>query len=159
MHVPFQKAYKAILFFLVGMSLLLATHLGEFWPFSIYPMFSQAGKTWQRALVIQTDQLNEAKWDTLQSVESLPGTVLALKKYDIPQNDFANFLHKTPVWTHKKQRALHHIFSEVDEGKLLIYRVVGSLNTQNEVIYEFIPMMKIKEDGWQMNPALRIDSN
>lgn len=36
---------------LVVYALLVATHLGEFWPFSIYPMFSQAGTPWTRAVV------------------------------------------------------------------------------------------------------------
>ena len=32
---------------------LLATNLGEFWPFSIYPMFSKAGGEWTRAVVLE----------------------------------------------------------------------------------------------------------
>lgn len=31
--------------------LLVSTHRGEFWPFSIFPMFSQAGNPWSRGVV------------------------------------------------------------------------------------------------------------
>lgn len=34
---------------LVVYGLLVAIHLGEFWPFSIYPMFSQTGNPWTGA--------------------------------------------------------------------------------------------------------------
>ena len=36
-------------------TVLVASHKGEFWPFSIYPMFSQAGNSWSRALLIEIE--------------------------------------------------------------------------------------------------------
>ena len=46
-----RKALRITLGTLIVYALLVATHLGEFWPFSIYPMFSQAGNPWSRAVV------------------------------------------------------------------------------------------------------------
>jgi hypothetical protein len=151
-----QKAFRALSIVILSSLLLVGTHLGEFWPMSIYPMFSQAGKPWQRGLVISTsaETFHSTQWDTLSTLTELPGSVVALDSYDIPQNDFANFIHKTPVWTLKKQQALHHIFTPVDKEHLLIYRVVGRLNVDEKVIYEFIPMMKSKGEQWKLNPAL-----
>ena len=43
---------------------LLPSHEGEFWPFSIYPMFSQAGNPWTRAMVLDVTTTPDAElWE------------------------------------------------------------------------------------------------
>jgi hypothetical protein len=48
---------KVIGIILLIYAVLVASHEGEFWPFSIYPMFSQAGNPWTRAMVIDVTDL------------------------------------------------------------------------------------------------------
>src|SRR5690625_1138715 len=59
-----QQASKALkilgVLFLVH-AILVSTHEGEFWPFSIYPMFSQAGNPWARAMVLDVTDLEESE--------------------------------------------------------------------------------------------------
>jgi hypothetical protein len=68
---------------------LVATHKGEFWPFSIFPMFSQAGGEWSRAVVREVPR-EEAPtdWEPLLQTE-LPGEPLALTDYGL-RHDLAN---------------------------------------------------------------------
>lgn len=49
---PLREVRLLVGTFLVS-GCLLATNLGEFWPFSIYPMFSKAGGAWTRAVVLE----------------------------------------------------------------------------------------------------------
>src|SRR5690625_7490964 len=62
-----QQASKALkilgVLFLVH-AILVSTHEGEFWPFSIYTMFSQAGNPWERAMVLDVTDLEvSVLWD------------------------------------------------------------------------------------------------
>ena len=46
-----QKSVRITLISFIIYGALVATHEGEYWPFSIYPMFSKAGNPWTRAIV------------------------------------------------------------------------------------------------------------
>ena len=59
-----RKGMKIIGITLLIYALLVAPHEGEFWPLSIYPMFSQAGNPWSRAMVLDvTDQPDSEVWE------------------------------------------------------------------------------------------------
>src|SRR5262245_41465505 len=59
-------------------ALLAATHGGEFWPFSIYPMFSQAGRSWARALVVEAQPNDLPQLAAQYRLDDLPGVPFAL---------------------------------------------------------------------------------
>ena len=87
---------------LVVYALLVATHLGEFWPFSIYPMFSQGGKAWSRAVVLDVSQdIDAINWDTT-STTNLRGEPYALHERGLEAADLANFVHKTRLWDRQR---------------------------------------------------------
>jgi len=138
-------------------ALLVATHLGEFWPFSIYPMFSQAGEPWTRAVVREmpedTDDL--ASWDAVP-FRDLPGAAYPLVPQGINQNDVANYVSKTDTWTQERLRGFRSLFTKgrTLPKPLLVMKVRGSL-AGDSVSVEARPVMLLTPDSLRLHPDLR----
>ncbi len=109
---------------------LVATHKGEFWPFSIFPMFSTAGQPWVRSIVheLPPDLPDEAIWESARP-EDLPGEVFALAPNGIFQNDLANYVSKTRTWTPSRLHGIRAMFDGrvTADDRLMIYSVRGEL--------------------------------
>ncbi|NBC85183.1 MAG: hypothetical protein GVY25_03230 [Bacteroidetes bacterium] len=158
----YQKAIRIVGGTLVVYALLVASHLGEFWPFSIYPMFSQAGNPWTRAIVRQVPQEGEAvDWRTIR-LESLPGEAFGMVENGINQNDVANYLSKTDVWTTQRLRGFRSMFDSNHEfgPPLRVYRVRGTLRSDS-VDIDAMPVMQITADTTFFHPnvAVQLDSS
>ncbi len=136
--------------------LLVATHLGEFWPFSIFPMFSQAGKEWSRGVVEQVEDSSRADlWET-KSISEIENRILPLKDYGIHEIDFANFITKTKVWNEKRLNGMRSTF-QIDQypGEMwLATRVRGYMDERDSVVIEAIPMFLFTADTTIKNPHL-----
>lgn len=152
----FKKHKKILLWTLVVNIVLVATHLGEFWPFSIFPMFSQAGKEWSRGVVEQvSDSTRSDLWQT-KSITEIEDRILPLKDYGIHEIDFANFITKTKVWNEKRLNGMRSTF-QIDQhpGEMwLATRVRGYMNDQDSVVIEAIPMILFTADTTIKNPHL-----
>ncbi|MFP8488062.1 hypothetical protein ACKGJO_03100 [Gracilimonas sp. Q87] len=152
----FKKHKKILIWTLVVNIVLVATHLGEFWPFSIFPMFSQAGKEWSRGVVEQvSDSSRTDLWKT-KPITEIEDRVLPLKDYGIHEIDFANFITKTKVWNEKRLNGLRSTF-QIDQypGEMwLATRVRGYMNEQDSVVIEAIPMFLFTADSTIKNPHL-----
>lgn len=137
-------------------ALLVATHLGEFWPFSIYPMFSQAGNPWTRTVVREVP--SGADPDTLSwnavSLEALPGTEYPLAPQGINQNDVANYVSKTEEWTEDRIQGLRSLFAKDRPlpSPLLVMRVRGELSGDS-VAVAATPVMLFTPDTTYLNPS------
>ncbi len=138
--------------------MLVATHLGEFWPFSIYPMFSQAGTPWKRAIVQDVSKTTiDSLWKTTDK-DGLPGKTVALDKLNVNTNDIANYISKTEVWTHKKQSGMRKLLrKKLSESNLLVYQARGSLTKDDEPQIEFIPFIYLTADTTLLNNNLRVE--
>lgn len=136
--------------------LLVATHLGEFWPFSIFPMFSQAGKEWSRGVVEQVEDSSRADlWET-KPISEIENRILPLKDYGIHEIDFANFITKTKVWNEKRLNGMRSTF-QIDQypGEMwLATRVRGYMDERDSVVIEAIPMFLFTADTTIKNPHL-----
>ena len=150
-----RKALRITLGTLIVYALLVATHLGEFWPFSIYPMFSQAGNPWSRAVVREmppgTDQIPQ---DTVAFAD-LPGNPYPLVPQGINQNDVANYVSKTDRWTPNRQQGLRNMFAKSRQlpNPLLVMKVRGEL-TGDSVAVQAAPVMLITPDSLRLRPDL-----
>lgn len=137
--------------------LLVATHLGEFWPFSIYPMFSQAGRPWTRAVVHDVTEVQDSlSWEPHQQSE-LPGEVFALNRVGINQNDLANFISKNKQWTKQKVSGVRKYFKEeLDDKEFVVFRVDGKLaaNNTDSTVISFTPYLYFRKDTTLLNPKL-----
>jgi len=151
-----RRAVQAILGTLLVYGLLVATHKGEFWPFSIYPMFSQAGDPWSRAVVRDVSaDVDSTKWTPYRSPDRLPGTAFALGPHDIVPIDLANFVFKTDAWTPERVEGLRTMFHDhLDAHTLLVMRVNGRLTSSDSIAVEYVPYARLGADTTALRPNL-----
>lgn len=141
-------------------AILVSTHEGEFWPFSIFPMFSQAGQPWSRGVVEQVqDEHRPDLWE-IKPLEEIEQRVLPLENYGIHEIDFANFISKTTVWDQKRINGLRSTFSieQYPDQKWMATRVKGFLTDDNEVTIRTYPMLLVTADTTYKNPNIFTDS-
>ncbi|MDZ7720688.1 MAG: hypothetical protein U5K72_17860 [Balneolaceae bacterium] len=135
---------------------LVATHEGEFWPFSIYPMFSQAGNPWTRAIVLNvTDLPDDQIWEKHLFSERVAEPV-PLKEHGIDQIDFSNFISKTQNWTPERRDALQFMFGQnnLKSQRWMASKVEGKLIENDSVVVEIKPYLLVTADTVRMNPTL-----
>jgi len=143
-----QKASRYLLSVMLVYALLMATHKGEFWPLSIYPMFSQAGQPWTRALVRDvTNTPDSLKWQPTD-FDELNGAPVALQDYGVDQIDFANFVSKTEDWNEKRRKALQKMFGreQIGNRELMVMKVHGRLVGRDSVVTKADPLMLVTSD-------------
>ncbi|MEM1269188.1 MAG: hypothetical protein AAGI08_03980 [Bacteroidota bacterium] len=135
---------------------LVAPHEGEFWPFSIYPMFSKAGGSWAKVAVREVDA---SSWPNSYSSESytvdqLPGVPVALAPAGIDYNDVANFVAKTDAWTPERQADLRRLLAPVIETdrRLLVLRVRGAFDEDRRVEVAAEPVVLVTATETQVLP-------
>lgn len=151
-----RKALRIIGIVLAVYALLVATHKGEFWPFSIYPMFSQAGNPWTRAVVREVPPETTAEsidWSTVP-FENVAGEPYPLAPKNINQNDVANYVSKTDDWTPGRVQGLRSLFTKnrTLTAPLLVYRVRGVL-ADDTVSVSATPVMLFAPDTTHLNPS------
>lgn len=138
---------------LLAYGLLAGTHLGEFWPFSIYPMFSRGGHPWTRAVVREVDPA-AVSWHEATAT-TLPGRPYPLAPVGINQNDVANFVAKSDRWDARRVAALRHVFGEdLRHHALLVYRADGHKTPGDSVAVTFTPFVLLAPDSTAFNPSL-----
>lgn len=152
-----MQKYKRIIFTVLFINILLvSTHEGEFWPFSIFPMFSQAGIPWSRGVVENVQDTSRANlWET-KSIGTIDHRILPLEKYGIHSIDFANYISKTKNWDNKKINGLRSTFGINDHpGQMwMATRVTGAINEQDSIEIKAIPMFLFTADTTYKKPNL-----
>ncbi len=143
------KSLKIILITFLIYGGLVATHEGEFWPLSIYPMFSQGANPWTRALVRDVRQEDIDKFSQVTSIRELPGEPVPLGAHGIDTIDFSNFVSKTEEWTAERKQALRTMFGEdmIAEHDLLVMKANGIIQPDNEIIIEVVPFILFTPEG------------
>jgi hypothetical protein len=136
-----SRATKALIGVGIAHALLAATHGGEFWPFSIYPMFSKAGRPWARALVIEASPSPlRRQLDAQYGLDDLPGTPLGLEALGIPQNDVSSLVQRADHWGVPEIAALQHLFGSLPCQHALIVLVVRGMLAKGAVQYVATPV-------------------
>lgn len=156
-----KKTKKCIIWVMVIYTLLVATHKGEFWPLSIYPMFSQGGNPWTRALVRDfTTTPDSIKWQNT-NFDELSGAPVALQDYGVDAIDFANFVSKTDEWDLKRRKALQKMFGrdQIGDRKLMVMKVSGRLVGKDSVITMADPLMLVTADTVYADPNMALKQN
>lgn len=151
-----KRGLKVIGISLLVYAVLVASHEGEFWPFSVYPMFSQAGNPWTRAIVLDvTDHDSEEIWE-VQSLENRTAGVVPVRSYKVDQIDFSNFVSKTQNWTKSRRNALIRMFGadQINDRQWMVSKVKGEMAGPDSVAIQIIPFIKITSDSTYLNPNL-----
>ena len=153
--MPRRRSLRVLAIVLALYGVLCATHLGEFWPFSIYPMFSQAGHPWTRALVreVPPELLSDSLWQPA-GLDALPGDPLSLRRYGIYQNDVANYVSKVTSWDAERLRGFRAMFADYDLSRrsLLVMKVRGELSGNDSVAIVATPLLLFASDSTHLNP-------
>lgn len=151
-----KRGMKVIGVSLLVYALLVAPHQGEFWPFSIYPMFSQAGNPWTRAMVLDvTDKPDAELWEP-QPLDDRDSDVVAVSDYGVDQIDYSNFVVKTRDWTPSRRQALKEMFgtSAISGERWMVSKVRGELIGRDSVSIEITPFIMLTPDSTYLNPNL-----
>lgn len=152
-----RRATRALVITLTAYALLVATHRGEFWPFSIFPMFSQAGHPWTRAVVRQVPHQEPAEYLWRPAVlDELLGRPFPVRQQGINENDVANFVSKTVTWDTERLRGLRKLLgaSSSTDASLLVYRVTGRLH-QTTVQTTATPLILFAPNATFTAPSIR----
>lgn len=151
---PLKRAKKATFVTLVVYALLVATHLGEFWPFSIYPMFSQGGRTWVRSVVRDVSAEEAVSWQTV-GLDELPGKTFPMAPTGVNQNDVANFVSKSADWGPNRVGAMRALFGpNLQESSLQVFRVEGRLTPERQVEVRYEPFILMTPDTTLFGPRI-----
>ena len=151
-----SRATRVLGLSLAAYVLLVAANEGEFWPASIYPMFSVAGRPWTRALVRDVAAVpDSARW-RVTDLAGLPGGPVVLPEIGIDPIDFANFLSKTRTWDEDRVGGLRSLFTEdlLRSRQLMVFKVRGRLAAGDSVVVEATPFLLLSGDGTARNPHL-----
>lgn len=156
-----NKARTAIWAVLLVYAVTVATNLGEFWPFSIYPMFSQAGNPWSRSLVREVAPDDSIAWDAVP-LDDLPGEPYGVAWGGVDAIDLANFVSKTREWDTDRVAALQLMLladPPKDPLHLLVFRVRARLTEDDSVAVMATPYVLVGTDlvptDAHLNPELR----
>jgi len=124
-----RRPAAALSALLLAYLLLIASHRGEFWPFSVFPMFASAGKPWARALVVELDApLSEAELQREHLLTALPGAPFPLARHGVQQHDASSLVQRVERWSDDERAALARLFGTLAcERPLLVLRVRGTL--------------------------------
>lgn len=135
---------------LVVHAALVATHEGEFWPFSIYPMFSQAAKPWTRTVLyeLRPVELDRLRWSP-QRLEDVPGVPFAAAEHGIEVIDLAKFVGMTKRrWDDARVEGLRKMLGESARRSLVVYEVSGRLEElggEPRVALAYEPVLALRE--------------
>lgn len=156
MNLFSRRAFKILMSTFLLYAVLVATHKGEFWPFSIYPMFSQAGNPWTRAIVRDvTDIPDSLMWKT-QNLDNVSSSTVRLDNYGIEQVDLSNFISKTDNWGTERKGAIAKMFalSDTEPTGLMISKVEGCILKSDSVLIKVVPFLLIDNNTVRINPLL-----
>ena len=136
--------------------ILVATHEGEFWPFSIFPMFSQAGNPWSRGVLERIENKNDSTiWDN-KTISEIEHRVVSLDSIGVDAIDYANFVSKTENWNQKRIIALRDLLNiaEYPNAQWMATRVKGYLTEDDSVVVEAVPLFLFTPDTTYKNPNI-----
>lgn len=157
-----RRAMQAVGAVLVVWALTVLPHHGEFWPFSIYPMFARAGQPWTNALVIEVDPRGlpgESPWGPWRS-EQLPGAIYPAASAGVSAIDLAQMVKLTSAasaWSEQRVGLFRKLFAPAlsDGRSLLLVRADGRLSDAGEAEVALTGLLLLTPDGDALNPQLR----
>ncbi len=156
-----NNARTTLLGVLIVYALTVAINLGEFWPFSIYPMFSQAGNPWSRAIIREVQPEDSLSWNALPLAD-VPGQSYGVRNGGVDPIDLANFVSKTAIWNQDRVAALSLMLladPPKEPLRLMVYRVQARLTEQDSIAMTAMPYVVVgtdlPPDTKHLNPELR----
>lgn len=145
-EASYVRAKRTLRWVLPIAALLLATNLGEFWPFGIYPMFSRAGRPFTRSVVRELGPSEQFASGPF-AIDALPGRPFALEPAGIAQNDIATVVAKTKQWTPTRAEALQRLFGAYGRTRRLLVLSAHGRLSDDGVQLELRPLAELSAAG------------
>lgn len=149
-----RKSGRVLLWIFVISSVFLATHKGEFWPFSIYPMFSQAGRPWHRAIMRDYTAVPDSLLWKESRIEDLQGEPFALEDYGIEGPDIAKYIAINRNWDARGRNNFRKVFLKHLHGRRLAALRLDGTAMGDSVRVVATPVLLITADTTVLNPKL-----
>ncbi len=142
----FSRLRACIIATLVIYGALVATHEGEFWPFSTYQMFSQGGLPWDKPVLLELDA-EACKTSEFSSLEELNEFGVALNPYGIDHRDFSNFARHLSNPGEEELLALRSLLQPVIDGNEgLCITAIYAETSGSDINLTFTPAMYLSRD-------------
>jgi hypothetical protein len=149
-----KKAIYLLAGILVAYIALTATHKGEFWPFSIYPVFSQGAHPWDYAVVRGVNLNSKGPVWTKKTVKQLRGDLIGLNHLGLTQTKLSVFLdQKWPPNETKIQLLRKYFKNKLSDKNILIYKVHGQRTGKKSsfAMTNCTPLILLKQDTTLLN--------
>jgi hypothetical protein len=153
---PKKKATRILIAIFVANCFLVATHLGEFWPFSIYPMFSRADTKVHQVLVREVESVQQFTGSFKAiTVSELPGEEFGVKNAGVDPVDLNKYVRLTEHWDDERLSGLVRMFrDDLEEEQLLLFDVKGDAVEDRQENYQARPLVYFdKSGGSYVGPA------
>lgn len=156
---PYVKAGRILLSVFIVYAVLVATNRGEFWPFSIYPMFSSAEQPWIQAVVrdVPADPAGKMPWIPVE-MSQLPGDVVVLDERRVPANDVAALFQHSGRWTTPVADQLRALLGQAPSGghAFVLFRVEEKRADEEKIRILCTPVAYLFPDSTRVNPAFDV---
>jgi hypothetical protein len=147
------KGVRALALLSLAGIALLASHLGEFWPYSIYPMFSVAGRPWRRAIAREVSDVPAGEIWRTRTVETLVGRAFPVAQHGIPQIDFTEYVNHSSRWDDARVTGIRALFAApLRTRTLLIYEVRGDVDDRGKALTEAEPVVLLEPTRSELPP-------
>jgi len=153
--MAYRKAAITLYSVLTLYALLVASHEGEFWPFSIYPMFSQSGNEWSKSLVAEIENERMVIDWKPRTISDLHGDVLPLNRIGLNQNDLAEILTRTERWSDARIAHVRQFFGDLlQEQAFVVYMARPELKGKGRgnLHVAYTPWLYFYPDSTYVNP-------
>jgi hypothetical protein len=127
---------------------LALTHGGEFWPFSRFPMFSNARKPWLRATMRELSDAELARPLAEVGERDLPGAPFPLTALEVEQNDLSEVIKNMGESLDAEELQLLRRFgARIGQRKVVLYAVRGRLRSDRSVRVRYRPLALLTHDA------------
>ncbi len=142
-----KKIRTAVLTVFIIYGLLVATHQGEFWPFSTYQMFSQGGLPWSKPVLVKLDE-DSCSSARFTDLSDLDGQSVPLNRYGIDHRDFSNFTRHLNTPSQAESEALRHLLQPVlsDSPDGLCVIRIDAKSAEDGVELHFTPVLFLNSE-------------
>lgn len=144
-----KRSLWAIAITCVLYALLVGTHRGEFWPLSIYPMFSKAKSTLYQVAVqrVSPGVWSEPEFWRGYGPGEIPGKPFAVAPHGMDAVDLAKYVRLTTDWTADRKQGIVDFFGDTSrENTLVIMSAKGSVDRSGKLEVTYRPIL-VLEDG------------
>lgn len=151
-----RRAAAAVIGMLVVYAVLVLANQGEFWPFSVFPMYSKGRESWARPLIIELPQTAGPEIWRARQLDELPGDVFSLFTKDVDEDRLRMVWNATETWTAADIVRLRPLIGEnnIRGRRLLVMDVRGEPAPDDGVSVICFPLAVLTEEGTLLNPSL-----